>query len=96
MPELLEDKPMEEPRYCEQTTREARTSELWHRGCIIGLAATIILFLVFSLSGGPHVLQVVFAIAAFVMAIGYMATTLWVLSLRSERKRQSKTTAKTS
>lgn len=67
--------------------RAEQTSRLWHRGCTIGLAAAVVLYLVFALTSAPHALEVTFAVASFVMALAYMATTLWVFTLKTERKR---------
>lgn len=72
-----------------QAVREERVSRIWHRGCTIGLGVAVVLYLVFALTSAPHTLEVIFAVIAFVMALAYMATTLWVFTLKTERKRSA-------
>ncbi len=66
---------------------EAHTAGLWHRGSSLALVTAIVAYLLMALLGGPRVLEIIFVVAAFLSALGYMATTIWVYSLRTERKR---------
>ena len=78
------------PVYSKEMTREAKRSEQWHRGALIGLAITIVGYLLTSFISAPRFLEITFVVAAFVFAMAYMGTTIWVYSLRSERKRSAK------
>ncbi len=68
-------------------TAEAQSAGLWHRAATLALITTIAAYLLMALLGGPRVLEIIFVVAAFLSALGYMATTIWVYSLRTERKR---------
>ena len=78
------------PVYSKEMTREAKRSEQWHRGALIGLAITIVGYLLTSFISAPRFLEITFVVAAFVFAMAYMGTTIWVYSLRTERKRSAK------
>ncbi len=78
------------PVYSTAMAREAKRSEQWHRGALFGLAITIVGYLLTSFVSAPRFLEVAFVVAAFVFALAYMGTTIWVYSLRSERKRSVK------
>ena len=65
-------------------------AEQWHRGALIGLAITIAGYLITSFISAPRFLEITFVVAAFVFAMAYMGTTIWVYSLRTERKRSAK------
>ena len=86
----LDDNAGKGPDYSEEMTREAKRSEQWHRGSIIGLAVTIIGYLLATFVPAPKFLEITFVVAAFLFTLAYMGTTIWVYSLRSERKRSTK------
>ncbi|WP_099332156.1 hypothetical protein [Actinomyces minihominis] len=66
--------------------REATISGQWNRVATVGLIVSIALYLLVALLNGPRALEIIFVLVAFVFGLGYMATTIWVFSLRSERK----------
>ena len=82
--------PENPPVYSKEMAREAKRSEQWHRGALIGLAITIAGYLITSFISAPRFLEITFVVAAFVFAMAYMGTTIWVYSLRTERKRSAK------
>ncbi len=75
-----------EPAFDPELLKEATVSGQWNRVATVGLIATIALYLLVTLFNGPRTLEITFVIAAFIFALGYMGTTIWVFSLRSERK----------
>ncbi len=83
----------EEDVYTQEDARRAHVAEDWHRGASIGLVVAIALYLIATLAGAPHWLSVVGVVASFVLALAYMGTTLWVYSLKTERKREARARA---
>ncbi len=81
---------MDEAPTDQSGTDEANTAQRWHSTVLTGLIIFCGLYLAAALIPLSHGLVVVGAVGAFVFALGYMGTTIWVYSLRTERKRASK------
>ena len=69
---------------------EVLVAQAWHRGATVALGAAIVAYLAAALTPGTRLLEILFAVAAFLAALAYMGTTIWVYALRSERRREDR------
>lgn len=70
--------------------KEAENAHRINTAVLIGLVIFCVLYLAAALLRLPQPVVVVGAVGAFIFALAYMGTMIWVYSLRSERKRASK------
>lgn len=88
--------PNENDQVPEAEKREATTAARWNLASVGACALFAIGLVVSFWLDAPSMLRVVVVVGLLVAALGLMFSTMWVMTLKTERKRRSSQSRKTS